>query len=177
MAKRDSGQGRLVVTLGLVMALVAVAYFVHRTDRTSSAAVERSPGGDRTSASSAELGSVAAPSTHRSPPVGPRRRPRAGEPDGGVLATPESLGLTPLALEAGAVADVPAEIRLTQATDAIARFDERAARLEDERRALLSEGTPDTARLDQRIAVTRQPLAIAELAERSIRDEIAHGRR
>lgn len=177
MPHRDSGQGRLAVVAGLVVVLVTLVYFVHRAGRASPAVAEPSRSVDRASASEADLGTAAASQALGSPSANPRRRPPPGEPDAGALPTPESLGLTPVALEAGAVPDVPAEIRLTQATGAVARFAERAARLEDERRTQLSEGTLDTVRLDQRIAVTRQRLAIAELAERSIRDEIRYGQR
>jgi len=175
MPHRDSGQGRLAVVAGLVVVLVALVYFVHRPDTASPAVAEPSRPADRASESEGGLGTAAASQALGSSLANPRQRSAPGEPDAGALPTPESLGLTAVALEAGAVPDVPAEIRLTQATDAVARFSERAARLEDERRAQLSEGTLDTARLDQRIAVTRQRLAIAELAERSIRDELRYG--
>ncbi len=177
MARRDSGQGRLAVVAGLVVVLVALVYFAHRAGRASPAVAEPSRSVDRASASSADLATAAASLALGSPSVDPSRRPAPGELDAGALPTPESLGLTAVALEAGAVPDVPAATRLTQATDAVARFAERVGRLESERRDQLSEGTLDTVRLDQRITVTRQRLAIAELAERSIRDEIRYGQR
>ena len=93
--------------------------------------------------------------------------------DAGGRMTPELLGLAPVAIGPNDV-HVPRETRLREATDAIARFAERVERLEDERRRQLLTGDFDTDRLDDALAATRRSLAIAEFAERAIREEPAH---
>lgn len=85
----------------------------------------------------------------------------------------QALGLVPAPPGARAGLEVPAEVRLEQAREAMDRFADRLARLEHQREAALGSGVIDTSALDRAIEATRRRLAIAELAERATRAELA----
>ena len=89
--------------------------------------------------------------------------------DGG---TPTDLGLIGEAPNPGAVA-IPARERLVVAEQATERFATALSRVEAERARQVGEGATDVTRLDAQDAFFRKRLAIAELAERAIRAEVA----
>jgi hypothetical protein len=89
--------------------------------------------------------------------------------DGG---TPTDLGLIGEAPNPSAV-EVPARERLLVAEQATERFATALERVEAERARQVGEDATDVARLDAQHAFFRKRLAIAELAERAIRAEVA----
>lgn len=101
---------------------------------------------------------------------------RRGERLEGVVVadagTPEALGLVAEPPGSGGT-EIPAAERLVVAQQAVERFSVTLAEAEAELDRLRAEGVADTARLDARHALLQKRLAIAELAERAIRAEVA----